>query len=369
MGKRELLLLLAFLFLGLVVYQVTAPAGTPNGSGRSWSDVFRNIRGEVFGSRARVSVERAATAAVGPGVKVLDLGEFSGQLSVEGEDREDIAATVRLSLLGENDQEVNAAAGQLVVAFKEDGERLSLAVSHPDEWRLRRGRVAADVQVKVPRRLLVRADGRGNVEVRQTAGASLRAVNGTFTVAGLSGPLTGEFRDGSLAVDGAAKVDVETRRVSVTLARVEGDVRVEATDGQVRASDVPGTVHLELRRVMVDLDEVGGRLEISGSDGRADLRRVAGPVEIDVRRMGITATLVRAADAEFDVSEGPLEIALPPGGVTLDAETSDGSIEVAGDLPEAEREGATTRLKAEIDGGGPVVRVRGSRTVMKVRRP
>lgn len=369
MGKRELLILLAFVIVGGLVYQVTAPAADPSTNGRSWTDVFRNVRGEMFGSRSRLAISRDVKASVGPDVEVLDLGDLAGQITVVGEDREDIEAQVRVSLLGENEGEINTAAAQLVVKGEERDKALVLTLSHPDEWRLSSGRVAADVTMKAPRRLLVKLAGRGTVNLQQTAGASLEIARGTVNLRDLTGPVTGTFRDGSLDVAGATKVEVETRRVSVTLARIEGAIDVEAVDGQVRGAQLPGPIELDVRRVMVDLDEIAGKVSITGGDGRADLRRLSGPLTVDVERMAFAGVMRKAVEVDVEVADAPLEFTLPPGGVTLDAEATDGTIQAPDTLPKPEREGNTERLKAEVKGGGPAVRLRGVRTAVVVRTP
>ncbi len=369
MGKRELLILFLFLVVGGLVYQFTAPAADPGNGGRSWSDALRNIRGEMFGDRARLAVDRTVTASVGPAVEVLDLGALAGRVIVSGEDRDDLQATVRVSLLGEREEEIQAAAGQLAVEMEEREGVLALRLSHPDAWRLGSDRRVADVTVQVPRRLKVKLSARGTVEVARTAGAALELVRGTATLRDIAGPVTGGFRDGSLEVDGAASVELETRRVSVRLARVAGAIEVEGADGQVRGAQLPGPVVLDLRRMLVELDEVAGKVEVKGGDGRVELRRLSGPLSAEVERMVFSAAMAAAVEVDVEVGDAPLEFTLPPAGVSLDVEATEGAIDAPEGVGTVEREGSTQRLKGEVKGGGPAVRLRATRTAVVIRTP
>ena len=62
MGKRELLLIGAFLLVGAAVYYATAPPGTPNQQGFSVSRILDSVRRELHGNRA--SSEVKSTTAV-----------------------------------------------------------------------------------------------------------------------------------------------------------------------------------------------------------------------------------------------------------------------------------------------------------------
>ncbi len=369
MGKRELILVVAFLVLGGLVYQLTAPRGAEPTSGRSWADALRSLRGEVFGSRARLTVERNIRASVDTGVTTLDLGELSGQIAVVGEDRDDIEATVRVSLLGENEAEISTAAARLVVTSQVTGDTLRLALSHPDAWRLGRGRISGEVTMRAPARLRVKLAGRGTVNVTRMAGAAIELTRGSATLTTLSGPVSGELRDASLDVNGAAGVDVETRRVSVRLSDVAGPVTIEAVDGGVRAAHLPGPVTLDVRRVMVDLDGIIGPVKITAVDGQTELRGLSGPLTVDAERMSLLAAMAGAAEVTAEVSEAPFEFTLPPAGVALDVEAIDGAIDAPTALGAVEKDGTTQRLKATVKGGGVPVRLRGTRTTVVVRTP
>ena len=67
MGKRELLLVVVFVVLGLGVYQVTAPASEPGAPGFSIGRLVQFAKAHFHGAQVRRTVERTARLAV-PGV-------------------------------------------------------------------------------------------------------------------------------------------------------------------------------------------------------------------------------------------------------------------------------------------------------------
>ena len=92
MGKRELLLIAAFVIVGTIVYQVTAPPPAPGERSFSLGQLIENIRRDVRGQRASAEVDdhehaprrrrrhRAASSTL----------PRTGELTITGEDRTDI---------------------------------------------------------------------------------------------------------------------------------------------------------------------------------------------------------------------------------------------------------------------------------------
>src|SRR5579859_6972331 len=111
MGKRELVLVIGFVLLGIVVYQFTAPPPPPGGGGFSVGGFIRNIRREVKGARETATAESSVTAAVPANVRTLrlDVARVS-DVTITGEDREDVAASLRVTGRGFDQAEATAAS-------------------------------------------------------------------------------------------------------------------------------------------------------------------------------------------------------------------------------------------------------------------
>src|SRR5687768_17866711 len=97
MGKRELLLIAAFVLVGVVVYQATAPAADP--SRRTWSigGLIDNVRREIRGDQARAEARSTTTVPAADPVRELRLTIGSAELKVLGEERDYIAAELVVS--------------------------------------------------------------------------------------------------------------------------------------------------------------------------------------------------------------------------------------------------------------------------------
>ena len=102
MGKRELLLLVVFVVLGVGVYQVSAPAAPADAPGFSLSRLMQMAKAHFHGPQVRRTVTRTASLTVPEDIDTLDLGEIRGALVVEGTDRSEIAIRLEamLSALG-----------------------------------------------------------------------------------------------------------------------------------------------------------------------------------------------------------------------------------------------------------------------------
>jgi hypothetical protein len=370
MGKRELVLIVAFLVLGGIAYQVSAPDSSESGNRRSWRDVYREVRGEMFGARARFPVDLPVRMAVAASVKTLDLGELSGRVEIVGEAREDIEGTAHATLTGEDEADVKRAAGALSIAAEEDGDRLRFRLSHPDAWRLgRHSRPSIDLRVKVPARLALSLGVTGVTEARDVAGVSLDNARGTVTLKGIAGPVEGGQRDGTLDVSGAQSVAVETRRVTVRLQDIEGVVEIEATDGGLEATGLRGKTSLTTRRASVQLSAQSGAVEIDGADGRVELRGLSGELTFDGTRLPLLVEMAAPVPVTAESTDGAVELQLPKGGVTLTIRAEEGSLVLPPDLPAPTRDGPISTLETKVAGGGPLVSLTGSRAAITIRKP
>ncbi len=86
MGKRELLLIVAFVIVGAVVYQVTAPPPAPGERSFSLGRVIESIRREVRGNRASAEKTTTSTHPLDAGVTELRV-VARGEITVTGEER------------------------------------------------------------------------------------------------------------------------------------------------------------------------------------------------------------------------------------------------------------------------------------------
>src|SRR5688500_10476532 len=100
MGKRELLIAAAFVFLGFAVYRFTAPPGDPSDNGFSVSRILDDIRREIRGQRETAETTTTTTRPIPPSVTEIRLVFLSGTVSIVGEDREDLEAEFHVRSTG-----------------------------------------------------------------------------------------------------------------------------------------------------------------------------------------------------------------------------------------------------------------------------
>lgn len=366
MGKRELLLILAFAVLGVVTYRVTAPPGEANDEGFSLSRFVRQAVGELRGQSATAEVAKNVTVAVPAGVTNLAVRGFSGRLTVVGEDRPDVAVNLSGTVFGVDEAEARARADTLKVDVEVEGEAVVLDLEPPEGRR----RPRIEVELAVPRRLALRVEAEGGrLEIRNVAGVSLDSRRVETTLVGVTGPVTGEQRDGALEVVGAGSVDFTSRRTAVRFERIAGPIEGEYTDGRLFVREAAGPLTVETRRVSVELESVAGDTKIVSTDGRLVLRHQQGALQFEGERAPLTATFGAAVAVEAQSHDGTIEVTLAPGaGAALDLEADGGTIRLPQDEIAPTREGRVERVRTEIGGGGPAVRVRTTRAGIVVRR-
>src|SRR5687768_16222007 len=105
MGKGELLLAVAFVFIGATVYHFTAPPAAPGERSFSVGRIIDHIRREVRGNRASAETTTASTHPIDAAVSELRVGLRIGELTVSGEDRPDMAAELHVRSNGYDDDE------------------------------------------------------------------------------------------------------------------------------------------------------------------------------------------------------------------------------------------------------------------------
>jgi len=139
MGKRELLLVLGFVALGTLVYQVTAPPPAPGQSPFSLRRIVDNIRREFQGNRVSAEVTMTASHPVPEGLRELRLTLQNTPVIITGEDRTDIASELWVRSTGYDEAE----AQNLDVRFSPEGDGTRVELVHTG-WE-RRGAKAEQI--------------------------------------------------------------------------------------------------------------------------------------------------------------------------------------------------------------------------------
>jgi hypothetical protein len=365
MGKRELLLVVAFVFLGAVIYQFAAPAG-PAREGFSFSRILDNLRREVRQNSAEAEHSSETVIPLNKDVTELRVGAIA-TVKIVGEARENIGAELRVHSTGTDEGEASNLARRTAVKVDQTGGVIAITVQYPVE-----GRQRGNLTLRIPKRLTVRLrETRGAAELQDIGGLFLDDTRGEVIIGTLNGELRGTFQGGRLRADSIDLVKLTARRAEIEIDRVKGDTTLDLSGGTLRLNQIGGRLDLTANRVEVEIDEVGGEVRINAAEGSLELGGVKRETRIDGRGTEISIELAAAVPLTAITNEEPLAVRLPENaGVTIDATASSGEIRLPETLTDAlrvEKKDDEQRARGAVRGGGPQLSLRVTRGDIIIR--
>jgi hypothetical protein len=364
MGKREFLLIGAFLALGFVVYGLTAPASRPEQRGFSVRRLLREIHADVGGG-SRAAFQHKASSLAGPEVSRLRLGGYRGRLTQLGGDSDEVAGEYRGEVTGADDGLAKARANEAQVSFKRNGDVLEAVVSAGDDRHGERQLV-----LRLPRRMAVELEASGGpIEIRNVAGVRMTIVRADLVLQDVGGEVTGEQRSGELEVHGAGDIRLMLRNVDARIDRIAGQVSIDSLDGDLQLTAIDGGSRITARRTDVQVNEPGGAIEVSGTDGSVRIEDLDVPARVDGRRVDVTIIMKAPTPVDVTTTDDSIELTMPgEGGVTIDAVATDGRVESTDESIELTGDEREHRARAMLDGGGPAITLRASRGSISLKK-
>lgn len=362
MGKRELWLVVAFVVIGTVLYQATAPP-SPEASGFSLRDMFRAARGHMGDRSATRSLTRHLTLNVPDGVDELALDDFRGRLEVVAGEGETVEVSIDLTLHGIDEDDLDLQEAGLRLHTETDGARAVVKTGHhelsphPDMV----------MRVRVPRRLGLQLSGRGAAEITGVARAAFDDYRGDLVVEEVAGPITGSHREGRAEFGPGAVVDLETERSTLRLVRPAAvTLRAEATD--VEVMDAAGPVSIEQERCTLEVLGGDGPIEVEGEGGTIKLRNVRSEVRIEAERLTVSMTMAAAVPVRLQIEADDVDVMLPNEGVEIAAMVDGGELRAPEGLT-ATTADRVQRVTGAVNGGGPRIDIDVTRGSLTIRRP
>jgi putative adhesin len=351
MGKRELVLIVAFIFVGTLLYQATAPP--PQNGGFSWRGMVQNLRKHVTPRHEYLADERTQRLALASDTAEIRIAGIRS-LHIEGTDGTVATATFQVYSTGTNEAEARALGKRTALKTSTAGGILSIDVDYPSEERQR-----AAMTLTVPRTLRVRVAAASNIEATGIAGIELDNTRGDATLTNITGAVRGTHTGGELVLETVKHVDLTARRSDITIKNVAGDLRLDLTGGQLVARNIAGSVKLDANRVSLELDAVGGALTADVTRGSLEVTRLTGQARVEARGTELRLELEKAAAITATTTDENISIRLPAqAGVTLDASVDDGEIRVPESAPRPTTAGQTSIARGPINGGGPTLALR-----------
>lgn len=359
--------MLGFLVVGAAVYVVTAPGGSAT-EGRSWSSLIEMARRGVRGNRASTEVVRTETFEVGAATDELRLTIRARSLTITGEDREDIEATLKVWSNGFDDAEAERLARETSLERSGAGARMTLSLNYPEA-----GSQRANVTLKVPARLAVSVNRfGGELSVAGTAQAELVETSGDAVVKEVRGKVIASHRGGELTISDVADLKLTSRGAEVRLSRAAGDLVVTAQGGTITASELSGTLEIESGGAELEFDRLtglGGQLRVNATGGSLRLHDVAAETRIEGRGTDVELTLAKPAPVGiYNEGQATIEVTPARGGYDVDARaTNAGTIVVPEGTLTVSEDGEGQRASGSVGGGGPLLTLRTTRGEIVIR--
>ena len=379
MGKRELLLVVVFVAFGVLVYQVTKPAGDPNKPGWSFGGIVEQMRREVRGNQARAEVTKTERIAAPATLKEIKI-DNQPEITIVGEDRDDIELELKIVSRAYDDAEAKRTAEATVMAADQAGELLTLTAQYPRE-----GQQTAVVTLRVPRRLAIRIDEKSRrLQVSNVAGVMLGgAGRGEATITDISGPVQAVQRGSAITINNVGTLKLTTfNSGEVKVSNVHGNASFTFQGGEVRAESLEGTIEVESRNADIKFDKLEkarAPIRINAVGGEVVLNGVQVETRVDARRAEVRVDQTAAAPLAI-YSEGELiEVSLPAAGFTLDAMATAGRVSVDKPLeaagikitdaqsPQGSDAPRESRAAGNVKNGGPSVTLRSTRGEIVLR--
>ena len=382
MGKRELLLVAAFVVIGTLVYQVTKPAGDPNRRGWSFGGIVEQIRREVRGNQARTELTKTDLVPAPATLREVKIERYPSEVVVLGEDRADIAIELKVDSRAYDDAEAKRTANETKVIVDEAGEMLRLTMFYPPE-----GRQTATLTLRLPKRLALRLDDKGGrLTVSQIAAVTVGgAGRGETVITDIAGEVHANQRGSAITIANVGSLRLTTVSAGeVKISGVKGDATMNFTGGEVRIEKIAGAVEIDSRNSELRIDHIEdlrGPLRIRDVGSEIDLTGVRCDARIDGRESEIRVVQGAAAPlAIYNDNEGSdaIDVTLADGGLKIDVAANRGRITLDDKLAAAglkvqasedkEDKSDDQRLEGTIGQGGPLLTLRAVRGHIQLRK-
>jgi DUF4097 and DUF4098 domain-containing protein YvlB len=202
------------------------------------------------------------------------------------------------------------------------------------------------------------------IRVPSQTTVGLRTAGGSIDVSRLTGRVNMSTSGGSLRVEAVeGDVDGKTSGGSIRMRDVRGNVVGSTSGGSIDIVDVRGSLRTSTSGGGIDIDTVSGDLSASTSGGGVQIRGAGGRVEAHSSGGPVTVRFATGNNrgGELSTSGGGVRTELDPSvALTIDASSSGGNVD--SDLPVTiqGRINGSTSLRGDLNGGGPVLRLRSS---------
>jgi hypothetical protein len=320
MGKRELLIIVAFVAIGAVAFELTAPPA-PEGRSFSLTRWWQSARRGMRGNQAIASSTQHGEIDLSSGVSELRVGGLNRGVRIVGEDRKNIAWELHVESNGPDDATALAWSKKAKLKLDDLGSSLALTVSFPTE-----GTQWGALMLRVPAKLALKiSGGSGGADVAEVAAVDFDRATGTVTLKDITGAATGSQTNGELTIDGASAVDMTLTNTRAKITNIRKSVMLNARNGRCEIADVEGSVEIDQTNQETTLEGPGGPTRVTGTGGRVTIAHPRKEVKVDCRRAEVEVSLDEPVPMTLLTSDETLRLMLDgPPAISLDAVATEG---------------------------------------------
>jgi DUF4097 and DUF4098 domain-containing protein YvlB len=271
----------------------------------------------------------------------LTIDADSARLEVRGSDTDQLQITI-----SRRNDDAEDIEDDYTVEFSQEDNSVRLDVERRNKFWFSSGRSLV-ITVSLPTEFDVdlQTSG-GNVDIQNLTGViTSRTSGGSLRFENVDGPIHGRTSGGSIHLDGTSSTaDLKTSGGGIQIGQVDGEVLARTSGGNISIERAGGTVSAHTSGGRIKVDEVHGSIDAKTSGGSIEVA-IAGPL---------------TADSTLTTSGGSLTVLVEPTiAMVLDAKTSGGRVNT--DLPITIQGNASkNRLEGDLNGGGPLLRLRSS---------
>ena len=370
MGKRELLLVLGFVVVGTLVYQLTARPSAESSSHFSVSAVVDHLRRAVRGNQANAEVVTTDTHPLSAATTEIRITFANGSesLTITGEDRTDVASELKVWSNGYDEAEAHRLAKETLLKQSEAGGRMTFTLAYPREARQR-----ANITLRVPAAMrigIVRYGGR--LMITGTKEVESVETRGETTIRNIAGKVTASHRGGELTLGDLGALKLTANGTDVKLSRVRGDTTIQARAGEIVASELEGAVDIEGNNTDITVQGAEGSkapVHVTATNGSVRIRGARTDTRVDARNAEVILEVAQPAPvAVYSEGNESIELTAPRGGFRLDAaSTAGGQITAPASWPAVTTEGNEQHASGSVNGGGPAITLRSTQGEIVVR--
>lgn len=289
----------------------------------------------------------------------LEVRSDMGSIEVETTSDNRVEVTVERRPRGDSREDEARMMEDLPVEITRDGNTVRVEVRRRGNWGRGWGHdrnMRVWIRATVPSKFNVDLNtAGGSISVEDLEGSvEAETAGGSLSFGDIKGPVNGRTAGGSITLDGGeGTARLRTAGGSINIGRVKGDVDARTSGGSISIDRAEGTVDAHTSGGSINVDEVMGRIDASTSGGSVTASISAQPSD----------------DCRLETSGGNVTVYLDPDlKMDLDAQAG-GWGRVESDLPVTTRGTIKkSELRGEINGGGPLLRLRTSSGRIEIRK-